>query len=353
LALAWLVAASPASADFGSGMTLKLGGSGLYNHRLAARQAIVGLRQAGGHISLDIPMRKYEIAVSPFLDIYHRVQTDASSTRPRNDVATNILAGANFLFTGFTNDRATLYMGLGAGVARMKVVSVVNVPIPRTSYSTKPMADALMGLEVKVMPAISVFVEPHYMWTTRMLNGLAVHAGLALHLNQRKAAPPARPVPLTPMPVRIRSEAPVPKAPEPMKTVEEVKPRVSSAEALATMEEKIYFKNDRSDLSREAKMILNEKVKVFQANPAMRIAISGFASKPGTAEYNMALGLRRAESARAYLVSQGVNPDRIEIATQGEGHLAVQGPGKAANAANRRNQFRLLIADLFLEAPNK
>jgi peptidoglycan-associated lipoprotein len=125
----------------------------------------------------------------------------------------------------------------------------------------------------------------------------------------------------------------------------------SSAEALATMREMIYFPNDRSDLSDSAKAILREKVTVFRANPAMRIVIVGFASEPGTAAYNMALGLRRAEAAKAYLVSQGVEPIRIEIATRGEGRLLVEGPGEAADAANRRGQFRLLIADPHLAAP--
>jgi len=125
----------------------------------------------------------------------------------------------------------------------------------------------------------------------------------------------------------------------------------SSAEALATMREMIYFPNDRSDLSDSAKAILREKVTVFRANPAMRIVIVGFASEPGTAAYNMALGLRRAEAAKAYLVSQGVEPIRIEIATRGEGRLLVEGPGEQADAANRRGQFRLLIADPYLAAP--
>ncbi|MGD0484324.1 MAG: OmpA family protein [Gemmatimonadales bacterium] len=125
----------------------------------------------------------------------------------------------------------------------------------------------------------------------------------------------------------------------------------SSAEALATMHEMIYFPNDRAELSDSAKAILDSKVTVFRANPAMRIVIVGFASEPGSAAYNMALGLRRAEAAKAYLVSQGVEPIRIEIATRGAGHLVVEGPGEAADAANRRGQFRLLIADPYLVAP--
>ncbi len=65
------------------------------------------------------------------------------------------------------------------------------------------------------------------------------------------------------------------------------------------------------------------------------------------------LGTRRAEVARAYLVSQGVDPIRIEIATHGEGQLLVEGPGELADAGNRRGQFRLLIADPYLAAPKK
>jgi peptidoglycan-associated lipoprotein len=125
----------------------------------------------------------------------------------------------------------------------------------------------------------------------------------------------------------------------------------SSAEALATMKEVIHFQNDQSTISDSAKAILDDKVTVFRANPAMRIVISGFASQPGTSDYNMALGLRRAEAAKAYLVSRGVDPIRIEIATKGEGQLLVEGPGEVADAENRRGQFRLLIADPYLAAP--
>ena len=130
-------------------------------------------------------------------------------------------------------------------------------------------------------------------------------------------------------------------------------PPASSAEALATMHQVIHFRNDESSLSDSARAILDDKVIVFRANPAMRIVISGFASQPGTVDYNLALGLRRAESAKAYLVSRGVDPIRIEIATKGEGQLVVEGPGEVADAQNRRGQFRLLIADPYLAAPKK
>jgi peptidoglycan-associated lipoprotein len=350
LALACLGTAAPSFADFGSNVTLKLGASGLYNHRSIARQAIVGLRQGGAHVSVDFVMPGRSIAISPFLDVYHRIQTDASGIRPRNDAATNAIIGSNFLFTGFRSERATLYMGLGGGVARLKVATNVTGPAT-TGYKTKLMADALVGAELKIAPQIALFAEPHYMWTTKMLNGLAVHAGLAFRFDKARVAPPVQlgpPIYRSKTPVILAPEV---KAPEPVKVVEAVKSKTSSAEALATMQEMIYFKNDKSDLSEKSRATLRDKVTVFRANPAMRIVISGFASKPGTEAYNMALGLRRAEAAKGYLVSQGVDPIRIEIATLGEGQLAVEGPGEVAAAANRRGQFRLLIADPFLDAP--
>lgn len=119
----------------------------------------------------------------------------------------------------------------------------------------------------------------------------------------------------------------------------------ASASDMATMSQTIHFQRDKSELSDTAKRLLREKVAVFQSNPTLRIAIVGFASQPGSEAYNMALGMRRAEAAKAYLVAQGVDASRIDITTRGEGQLVVEGPGEAANAANRRGTFRLLVAD--------
>jgi outer membrane protein OmpA-like peptidoglycan-associated protein len=125
----------------------------------------------------------------------------------------------------------------------------------------------------------------------------------------------------------------------------------SNVAALATMLEMINFQTDQSDLDDVSRAILRDKVPIFNANPDMKIVITGYASTPGTAAYNMALGMRRATAAKAYLVSQGVAESRVEIATRGANDLLVEGPGEVANAANRRGQFRLLIADPYLVKP--
>ena len=128
----------------------------------------------------------------------------------------------------------------------------------------------------------------------------------------------------------------------------------SPAATLTTMQALIHFANDQADLSDSAKAILDEKVAIFRANPGLRIVIVGYASRPGTAAHNLALGTRRAEAAKRHLVAQGISPTRIEIATRGQGELLVEGPGEAADAQNRRDQFQLLVAahnDVFLMPP--
>ncbi len=121
--------------------------------------------------------------------------------------------------------------------------------------------------------------------------------------------------------------------------------RSQSASERITMTETIHFEHDRSELSGDARAILREKVPVFRAHPSLRITVTGYTSQHGTRAYNEALGLRRAEAARDYLVSQGVAEHRIEIATRGEDNLAMAGPSDAADAANRRGVFTILMAE--------
>lgn len=125
----------------------------------------------------------------------------------------------------------------------------------------------------------------------------------------------------------------------------------SSDAALATMEEKIHFDTDKSDLTAEAQQILDEKVKVFIANPDMRIVIEGNADERATDAYNMALGRRRSEAAKAYLVSKGVDPVRIVVTSEGERQPTAAGVSPEAQALNRRAEFRLLISSAYLVKP--
>lgn len=132
-----------------------------------------------------------------------------------------------------------------------------------------------------------------------------------------------------------------------------VPPLASSTSALATMQQMIHFATDSSLLTDSAKVTLDSKVPIFRENPAMRIVIVGNTDERATDAYNLALGGRRADAAKAYLVSRGIDPIRIEIATRGESQPIATGTSMDAQAQNRRAEFRLLVASDYLLPPKK
>jgi peptidoglycan-associated lipoprotein len=116
----------------------------------------------------------------------------------------------------------------------------------------------------------------------------------------------------------------------------------SSAEAArnrATLAERIHFAYDQSMLNDAAQTTLRAKVSVLRGNPSMRIRIEGHADERGSVEYNLALGLRRAQSAKEFLVGFGVDASRIDIETYGEDRPMERGMSESAYAANRRDEF--------------
>jgi len=127
----------------------------------------------------------------------------------------------------------------------------------------------------------------------------------------------------------------------------------SSATALATMREMIHFATDSSLITASAQATLDSKVAIFRDNPAMRIVIVGNTDERATDAYNLALGSRRADAAKAYLVSQGIDPVRIELASRGESQPIAAGTSTDAQAQNRRAEFRLLVASDFLLPPKE
>lgn len=130
-------------------------------------------------------------------------------------------------------------------------------------------------------------------------------------------------------------------------------PLASSSEALATMHEMIHFASDSSILSDASKATLDAKLRIFRANPAMRIVIVGNTDERATDAYNLALGGRRADAAKEYLVSRGIDPIRIEVASRGESQPFAPGTSLHAQAQNRRAEFRLLMASDYLVPPLK
>ncbi len=109
-----------------------------------------------------------------------------------------------------------------------------------------------------------------------------------------------------------------------------------AAEALVDVGDRVYFGYDQTDLSAEARATLEKQAALLRKYPAVDIIIQGHADERGTREYNLALGERRANSAKDYLVALGLNPSRIRTVSYGEERPAMVGSNESAFAQNRR-----------------
>ena len=111
------------------------------------------------------------------------------------------------------------------------------------------------------------------------------------------------------------------------------------AAARATLEEMVFFDYDQSTVRDDAATVLRRKVDILRASPQVRLRIEGHADERGSTEYNLALGNRRAEAIRQFLVGFGLSQANFEIVSFGEGRPLEQGQTEAAWARNRRGQF--------------
>lgn len=103
--------------------------------------------------------------------------------------------------------------------------------------------------------------------------------------------------------------------------------------------EAIYFEFDRSFIKPEYRAILREKAAVLRDNPSISIRIEGNCDERGTNEYNIALGERRANSARSFLMSLGISSSRIEVMSYGEERPLFLGHDEESWSRNRRDDF--------------
>lgn len=118
--------------------------------------------------------------------------------------------------------------------------------------------------------------------------------------------------------------------------------RLARERAYGSIQDMIFFDFDRSDLREDARQTLQMKAEALRQFPDIRIRIEGHADERGTIEYNLALGERRAEAARAYLVDLGIDSDRMTTISYGEERPQVQGQNEAAWSQNRRDEFVIL-----------
>jgi len=142
-------------------------------------------------------------------------------------------------------------------------------------------------------------------------------------------------------PVTEEAPAPPPKVEE-QPAVKKEEPKVTETpkptpKAIALQD--IHFDFDKYDLRPDAREILAQNAEILKANPDVTVAIEGHCDEWGTVEYNLALGAKRAEAAKSYFVSYGIDAKRLTTISYGKERPLDPGHTPEAWAKNRRCHF--------------
>jgi peptidoglycan-associated lipoprotein len=182
----------------------------------------------------------------------------------------------------------------------------------------------------------------------RLASVVAVAALVAALACSRNKPPVARPTP--PPPPTAPAPAPRPPAPpEPVAEPTVVPPEPVRDDAIASASlddlnrnsplKPVFFALDSDELTSEAQKTLDDNAALLRKYGSWAITIEGHCDERGTAEYNLALGERRAVAARAYLVSLGLSADRLRTVSYGKEFPFDPGHDESAYSKNRRAHF--------------
>ena len=100
--------------------------------------------------------------------------------------------------------------------------------------------------------------------------------------------------------------------------------------------DRVFFDFDKYDLESDAQATLKRQVAWLKQNPNVSITVEGHCDERGTREYNLALGERRANAVKDYLVALGIEAGRVATISYGKERMAVLGSNEWAWAQNRR-----------------
>jgi len=165
----------------------------------------------------------------------------------------------------------------------------------------------------------------------------------------KKKPPVARPVPPPPVSTESPAGERPPTPPEPVRenpippepTVSEDPLAAGDLESINKNSpfKPVFFALDSSDVDAQGQQALNGDAEILKKYPTWTITIEGHCDERGTAEYNLALGERRALAAKTYLVSLGIPADRLRTVSYGKEFPFDPGHDEAAWSKNRRAHF--------------
>lgn len=113
--------------------------------------------------------------------------------------------------------------------------------------------------------------------------------------------------------------------------------RGTQTELEASAGSRVYFGYDQYSLSSQAQATLRRQASWLNDNPNVKVQLAGNTDERGTREYNLALGARRAEAAKAYLVSLGISSSRLQTVSHGKERPAANGSNERAWSENRNS----------------
>lgn len=160
---------------------------------------------------------------------------------------------------------------------------------------------------------------------------------------ERPAPPPAAPATTTapapppPPPRPVDEPMPVPPEPEAIKA-SDLPDDLDSLNRSGVLKP-VFFDLDSSEVNAASQQVLQENADVMRRNARWQITIEGHCDERGTAEYNLALGERRALAARTYLLSLGIPAERVRTVSYGKEFPFDQGHDESAWSKNRRAHF--------------
>lgn len=176
------------------------------------------------------------------------------------------------------------------------------------------------------------------------LSGLFALAVLLVAGCTQKPAPPAITPPPPAAKPAVTSEQP---AQEPAAVKEEGMSETPVKEAAQAQVkapaglQRIHFDFDQFTLTSQARDILAQNADYIKAHPGTKVIVAGYCDERGSDEYNLALGQRRAQAAKSYLVSLGVSPDQLSTISYGEENPLDPAHNEKAWAENRRDEFKV------------
>jgi peptidoglycan-associated lipoprotein len=178
---------------------------------------------------------------------------------------------------------------------------------------------------------------------------LALLATTTLAACHKKAPPVARPAPPPTATTASTNPAPPPRPPEPIREPAIVPPEPVRDDAISSASlddlnknsplKPVFFELDSSDLSAVAQKSLDDNAALLKRYSSWTVTVEGHCDERGTAEYNLALGERRAIAARAYLVSLGIPAERVRTVSYGKEFPFDPGHDEGAWGKNRRAHF--------------